>query len=214
MHRKSIDPLDIFNELPLSFFSRPAELVAPELIGCILVRKQSSGKYLYGFIVETEAYSQAEPACHGYERRSKSNETLFGKPGHLYIYLTYGIYYCVNIVTDKANWANGVLLRAIALPQENERIAAGPALLAKRFELDQSHDSSPISLENGIWVARRSPKESMGKVVQTTRIGISKAQELPWRWYLQESRSVSKRAKGDRCPSKIKAWNPPNVFNS
>ena len=63
----------------------PAEQVAPELIGCLLVRRQPSGELLWGVIVETEAYSQEEPACHGYRRRSPSNETLFGEPGRFYV---------------------------------------------------------------------------------------------------------------------------------
>jgi DNA-3-methyladenine glycosylase len=68
---------------PLShaFFCRPAEVVAPELIGCLLVKRQAEGELLWGVIVETEAYSQDDPACHGYRRRSPSNETLFGEPG-------------------------------------------------------------------------------------------------------------------------------------
>ena len=71
--------------LPLS------EEVVPELIGCLLVKRQSSGELLWGVIVETEAYSQDEPACHGYRRRSPSNETLFGEPGRFYVYVSYGI---------------------------------------------------------------------------------------------------------------------------
>ena len=67
----------IYKSQPKSFFSRPAELVAPDLIGCWLVKRQSKSKLLCGVIVETEAYSQNDPACHGYSRRSKSNETLF-----------------------------------------------------------------------------------------------------------------------------------------
>ena len=69
--------------LPQSFFCRPAELVAPDLIGCLLVKRQEDGSLLWGVVVETEAYSQDDPACHGYRRRSPSNETLFGEPGRL-----------------------------------------------------------------------------------------------------------------------------------
>ena len=159
-------------------------------------------------IVETEAYSQEEPACHGFNRRTKSNETLFGEPGNLYVYLTYGTYHCVNIVTDRFGWANGVLLRAIAIPGEQERIASGPGLLAKRFGLNKTHDNLPISVENGLWLAESSSAKSMQKIVKTTRIGISQAKNLSWRWYLQSSRSVSKRAKGDRCPSIQNSWTP------
>ncbi|WP_320666446.1 DNA-3-methyladenine glycosylase [Prochlorococcus sp. MIT 1307] len=208
MSPKSIIAIDTQTMLPNSFFCRPAQYVAPDLIGCMLVKEQAGNNYLFGIIVETEAYSQEEPACHGYKRRTSSNETLFGKPGHFYVYLTYGIYHCVNIVTDKADWASGVLLRSIALPGEHERVASGPGLLAKKFELNRTHDSLPISLENGLWLAGRSSKVSMQKIIQTTRIGISEAKDLPWRWYLQNSRSVSKRAKNDRTPTKMKAWKP------
>ncbi|WP_320675257.1 DNA-3-methyladenine glycosylase [Prochlorococcus sp. MIT 1341] len=200
--------LKVDNVIPLSFFSRPAEIVAPDLIGCKLVKRQSNGEILWGVIVETEAYCQSEPSCHGFNRRSASNETLFGLPGHLYIYLTYGIYHCVNVVTDKPNWASGVLLRALALPNEDERIASGPGLLAKRFELNRSHDNLPLLSENNIWIAFQSLTNEKNTIVRTTRIGISKAESLPYRWYLKESRSVSKRAKGDHCPNKSISWKP------
>ena len=101
-----------------SFFCRPAEVVAPELVGCLIFKRQQDDKVLWGVIVETEAYSQIEEGCHGYKRRSKSNESLFGEPGILYTYLTYGVHHCVNVVTERTNWASGVLLRAIELPKE------------------------------------------------------------------------------------------------
>ena len=77
--------------LRADFFARPAELVAPALIGCLLIKRQAGGELLWGAIVETEAYCQSEPSCHGYRRRSPSNETLFGEPGRSYVYLSYGI---------------------------------------------------------------------------------------------------------------------------
>ena len=80
-----------------SFFARPAEQVAPELIGCLLVKHQASGELLWGVVVETEAYCQSEPACHGYRRRTPSNETLFGEPGRFYVYVSYGIHHCVKV---------------------------------------------------------------------------------------------------------------------
>jgi DNA-3-methyladenine glycosylase len=185
--------------LPPEFFCRPAQEVAPELIGCLLLKRQAGGELLGGVIVETEAYCQSEPACHGHRRRSPSNETLFGEPGHWYVYLTYGIHHCVNVVTDRHNWANGVLLRAVALPDEPARVAAGPGLLARRFGIDRSHNGQPVAEASGLWLAPRSPE--LGAVmstdlVQTTRIGISQGQELPWRWYLRSSASVSRRAGG------------------
>jgi DNA-3-methyladenine glycosylase len=195
--------------LPQAFFARPAEVVAPELIGCLLVKRQAGGALLWGVIVETEAYSQSEPACHGHRRRTPSNETLFGEPGRFYVYVSYGIHHCVNVVTDRAEWANGVLLRAVAIPAEHERVAAGPALLARRFGLDRSHDALPAVPRCGTWLAPRPPHlEALGPndLVQTSRIGISQGQELPWRWYLSRSRSVSRRAPGDRMPPRAQIW--------
>ena len=86
--------------IPLAFFARPAQEVGPELIGCRLVKRLPNGELLWGVIVETEAYSQDEPACHGHRRRSPQNETLFGAPGRFYVYVSYGIHHCVNVVTD------------------------------------------------------------------------------------------------------------------
>jgi len=215
-------PPIVSQHLPQSFFARPAERVAPELIGCLLVKRQADGALLWGVIVETEAYSQAEPACHGHRRRSPSNETLFGEPGRFYVYVSYGIHHCVNVVTHRTDWANGVLLRAVAMPGESERVAAGPALLARRFGIDRRRDAVPATPAEGLWLAPRpeplatwiaeaatepSACESSA-LVSTGRIGISQGQELPWRWYLRASRSVSRRAPGDRRPPLQQAWWP------
>jgi len=93
--------------LPPSFFARPAEQVAPDLIGCLLVKRQEGGELLWGVIVETEAYSQEEPACHGYRRRTPSNETLFGEPGRFYVVVSYGIHHCVKraLLSTPQGWA-------------------------------------------------------------------------------------------------------------
>ena len=194
--------------LKKEFFSRPSHVVAPNLIGCFLIKRISKEKYFSGVIVDTEAYSQEEASCHGFSGRTQRNETLFGEPGNFYIYLSYGINSCVNIVTGKRNWANGVLLRSIAIKGENERIASGPGLLAKRFGLNRNFDNLPLSPANDFWLAEGENLTSMGNIVQTTRIGISQAKDIPWRWYLKSSRSVSKRAKGDRIPPKNKCWSP------
>ena len=200
-----------FPALPKSFFCRPAEVVGPNLVGCRLVKRQGDGRLLWGVIVETEAYSQDEPACHGYRRRSPQNETLFGEPGRFYVYVSYGVHHCVNVVTDRENWANGVLLRAVALPEEPERIAAGPGLLARRFGLDRQHDTLAVTGENDVWLAPRPASLACPTLVTTTRIGISQGEELPLRWYLKSSRSVSRRAKGDRKPTPADAWCPADL---
>ena len=88
----------VVNPLPKIFFARPAEQVAPELIGCLLVKRHQGGELLWGVIVDTEAYCQSDPACHGYRRRSPSNETFLGEPGRFYVYVSYGIHHCVKRV--------------------------------------------------------------------------------------------------------------------
>lgn len=208
-------PLAAERPLPPEFFARPAERVAPELVGCLLVRRLPEGGHVWGMVVETEAYCQSEAACHGHRRRSPANDTLFGPPARFYVYLTYGLHHCVNMVTHREDWANGVLLRAVALPAEPERAAAGPALLARRFGIDRSHDRLPADPASGLWFASRPAalqrwwrsRETAGEppLLAAPRVGISQATDLPWRWYLRASRSVSRRARGDRTPKPERA---------
>ena len=205
--------------LPTSFYRRPAQLVAPELIGCRLIHHQADGSLLAGVIVETEAYCQSEPACHGHRRRSPRNETLFGEPGRFYVYVSYGIHHCVNVVTDRPDWASGVLLRAAVLPAEPERVAAGPGLLARRFGIDRRHDGRPATEASGLWLAarpawlaRRLAAQGEAALVRTVRIGIREAVALPWRWYLRPCRSISRRAPGDHPPLPALAWWPPSAL--
>ncbi|MBC1261720.1 DNA-3-methyladenine glycosylase [Synechococcus sp. BSF8S] len=210
----AVDPGDV-DVLTPAFFARPADRVGPDLVGCVLWQRREDGRFLRGLVVETEAYSQSEPACHGHRRRSPSNETLFGPPGRFYVYVSHGIHHCVNVVTDREDWANGVLLRAVAMPDEPERIAAGPGLLARRFGLDRRHDGQPVDPAGGLWLAPRPPalvawwqqQDQQGRdpLVTATRIGITPGADLPWRWYLKASRSVSRRARGDRTPSRAEA---------
>ena len=106
-------------------------------------------------IVETEAYSQEEEACHGHRKITRSNKSLFGKPGTFYIYKSYGIHHCLNIVTDKDNFASGVLIRAVFIPNKNERLASGPGLVTKTFGIDISFNSLEVVNHNSLWVSQR-----------------------------------------------------------
>ena len=152
-------------------------------------------------IVETEAYSQEEEACHGYNKMTLSNKVLFGDPGRFYIYRSYGIHHCLNIVTDKDNFASGVLIRAVFIPYKNERFAAGPGLVTKAFDVDNKLNSLNVIDNKCLWVSKGDSYLAKEDLIQTTRIGISKAKNIKWRWYLKRSRSVSKREKGDRNPN-------------
>ena len=185
---------------PKNFFYRHSKLVAPDLIGCYLIKKNNLQDEIKGIIVETEAYSQEEEACHGNSKMTKSNKPLFGEPGRFYIYKSYGIHHCLNIVTDKKNFASGVLIRAVYIDNKNERLASGPGLVTRTFGIDISFNSLEVLNNNSLWISQRESTIKQIDLIQTTRIGISKAKNIKWRWYLKNSRSVSKRVKGDRTP--------------
>ena len=170
------------------------------MIGCLIVRLHNGNKIQEGIIVETEAYSQEEEACHGFNKKTKANQTLFGEPGLFYIYRSYGIHYCLNLVTDKNNFASGVLIRSVFIHKDKSRLASGPGLLTKQFQIDESLNSLKSYNNTHLKIFNRDISINNEDLMQTTRIGISKAVDLKWRWYLKESKSVSKRAKGDKIP--------------
>ena len=171
------------------------------------------GEVIKGVIVETEAYSQEEEACHGYNKMTSKNKVLFSKPGRFYIYKSYGIHHCLNIVTDKEDFASGVLIRSVFLSNKNERLASGPGLVTKEFKIDEKLNSFKILDNDFLWINKGNSYLKKKDLVQTTRIGISKAKNIKWRWYLKSSRSISKRAKGDRNPS-LENSNHNLVWNS
>ena len=103
-------------------------------------------------------------------------------------------------MTDKENFASGVLIRAVYIPKRNERLASGPGLVTKTFGIDISFNSLEILNNNFLWISPKDPILERKDLIQATRIGISKAKNIKWRWYLKNSRSVSKRIKGDRTP--------------
>ena len=130
----------------------------------------------------------------------KRQNSLFGKPGTFYIYKSYGIHHCLNIVTDKENFASGVLIRSVFISKKNERLASGPGLVTRVFSVDNSFNSIDVLKNKSLWISPRESSLEEKDLIQTTRIGISKAKNIKWRWYLKNSRSVSKRLKGDRTP--------------
>ena len=128
------------------------------------------------------------------------NKVLFGEPGRFYIYRSYGIHHCLNVVTDKNNFASGVLIRAVFISNKNERLAAGPGLVTKAFDVDKKLNSLKVLDNKCLWISKGDSYLGKKDLIQTTRIGISKAKNIKWRWYLKRSRSISKREKGDRNP--------------
>lgn len=185
----------------LKILGGPAEVVAPRLLGCRLVR-ELDGQTLTGRIVETEAYSQDDVASHSYRGETPRTKVMFGPPGFLYVYFTYGMHYCCNVVTDQPGRGSAVLIRALeplageAVMSRNrrgltgEQLANGPAKLCQALRIDKAlntHDlhQAPLRLE----LAEAVPQAD---IIQTTRIGISQGQDVPWRFYIRGNRFVSK----------------------
>jgi DNA-3-methyladenine glycosylase len=192
------------------WFDRSAVTVAPDLIGCTLVRQLADGRQLRGLIVETEAYQTGDPACHAYRKQTKRNQIMFGDPGYVYVYLIYGMYHCVNIVTDRSGAPSAVLIRALELdkqtlgnillkPKEKpERVAAGPGKLCLAMQIDLDLYGTKLEQGQAMWVEHRSIDLQaildLGSIelTQTTRIGLTQGQDLPWRWYLKGCKAVSR----------------------
>ena len=186
--------------LQKNFFARHSNLVAPDLIGCSLIRFNAKKELFKGIIVETEAYSQEEESCHGYNKKTNSNETLFGDPGKIYVCKSYGLHYCLNIVTGRLNFASGVLIRSVYIKNLSERVASGPGLVSRAFLIDSTLNNLKIYDNNLLKITKPFDIINKKELVQTKRIGITKAMNLKWRWYLRQSRSISKREKGDKNP--------------
>ena len=192
------------------WFDRSAVTVAPELIGCTLVRQLPDGSQLRGIIVETEAYQSGDPACHAYRQQTKRNQIMFGAPGYVYVYLIYGIYHCVNIVTDRSGEPSAVLIRALELdldtlnriplqPKEKPvKAAAGPGKLCRAMQIDLDLYGTKLVAGQALWVEHRTldwqSRLAAGSIesIQTTRIGLTQGRELPWRWYVKGCLAVSK----------------------
>ena len=190
------------------WLARPSTSVAPDLLGCTLVRQFPDGETIRGIIVETEAYGPGDPACHAYRQRTLRNEVMFGPAGMSYVYLIYGMYHCFNVVTDVEGVASAVLIRALqvdALPKgfagipekKRSRLAAGPGKLCKVLEIDRTlsgfplDSGQPLRLEHRSEHFQQAVEEGTINFVQTTRIGISQGIDLSWRWYVGNSKAVS-----------------------
>jgi DNA-3-methyladenine glycosylase len=172
-----------------SFFARPSTTVAPELLNKLLVTDRSVGR-----IIEVEAYMQDDPASHAFRGQTSRNVTMFGPAGVLYVYFTYGMHHCANVVTGSIGDGQAVLLRAVAPVAGIEELRArrpgradtsladGPAKLCQAFGLDLRHDGLDLCTDGSlVWLGDDGvPPPNAPRVGR--RVGISVGVELPWRW--------------------------------
>jgi DNA-3-methyladenine glycosylase len=180
------------------FFDRSVHEVAHELIGCELTVGETAG-----IIVETEAYDATDPACHAYIGRTSRNEVLFGPPGHAYVYLSYGIHSLLNAVAEPEGSAAAVLIRALepteGIEEMRERrgrddvvgLCSGPGKLTEALGVGLSLNGADLG-EPPFELSPRTGNWNGAEIVAGTRIGITKAAELPWRYCVKDSPFVSK----------------------
>jgi DNA-3-methyladenine glycosylase len=175
---------------------------ARTLLGWKFVHDSPEGRTA-GYIVETEAYTMEDPASHAFGGPKVRNAAMFEPAGTIYVYFTYGMHYCVNIVTGAKGHGQGVLIRAlepvegIELMQKRrklddiQQLTNGPAKLVQALGITRQHGGSHLT--HG--TIRLEPGFKPQEIVQTTRVGISKAVDQPWRFYVAGNRFVSKPAK-------------------
>jgi DNA-3-methyladenine glycosylase len=198
------------HRLTRAFYARDALVVARELIGCVFVRKTSGGR-LAVRLVETEAYrGPLDPGSHGYRGPTERTRTMYGPPGHLYVYFTYGMHWCANVVCARPGVCEAVLLRAgepvLGLDEMRRRrgqvhdrlLAAGPARLAEAMGLTREHDGATLLRGGSMWCARDEAAVGLqsAEIATTTRIGLApgRGDDLPWRFLLRGHPFASRRS--------------------
>jgi DNA-3-methyladenine glycosylase len=189
--------------LEADFYQTPTLVLAERLLGKIFVHRDASGLVTKGRIVETEAYlGEGDEACHAWRGMTERNRVMFGPPGHLYIYFSYGCHYLANIVSEPAGTAGAVLIRAmepvegIGRMQQRRRttderaLMSGPGKLTQALGLGPAHYGESLCGQT-CWLeeAPEVPPELIGT---SPRIGISRSTGLPWRKFVINSPHVSK----------------------
>ncbi len=183
------------------FYARDSREVAPELLGKLLVRGQRVAR-----IVEVEAYCGGDdPGSHAFRGRTNRNAVMFGPPGHLYVYFTYGMHFCANVVCGEEGTATAVLLRGLdpeegleamraAYPtvRRDRDLCRGPARLCRAFSIDRSFDGADLVLgDRGLVLADDGTPPPTAPGV-SRRIGLSAGADLPWRWFVRGAAGLSR----------------------
>src|SRR5579872_1904781 len=195
--------------LPRSFYESSARIVAPKLLGHWLVRETPQGP-VGGPIVETEAYLVNDAACHAAPGLTPRNRVMFGPPGHAYVYFIYCNHFCVNAVCQPHGTAEAVLIRAVepffGLPillrqrkvQVQRALTNGPAKVCEAMRIDRKLDGADLCDPRSALIIAENPnvkafRKQRFPLVTTVRVGITRAADLPLRFYLDGSEFVSRR---------------------
>jgi len=190
--------------LPRAFYARDVLTVARELLGCVLVSDAAGGR-VSGRIVEVEAYAgESDPASHARPGRTARNASMYGPPGHAYVYFTYGMHHCANVVVEPEGNASAVLIRALE-PRtglmrmarrrrigDPRRFTNGPGNVAEALAIGRAWDG--VDLTRGpLWISSARLAIPGERIVASTRIGIRHAVEQPWRFTLERAGEGARR---------------------
>ncbi len=187
--------------LSRSFYARPATEVAPDLLGRELVRRLPGGIRMVARIVEVEAYEPGDPSSHAFRGKTARNAVMFGPPGHLYVYFTYGMHFCMNAVTRQGGEGSAVLLRAgeplhgveeMARRRGRDRLrdlCSGPARFTQALGIDREDDGADLVAGDSIWIERgRAPDPAA--VASGIRVGVHDRSRA-WRFWIDGDPFVS-----------------------
>ena len=199
--------------LSRSFYKQDLHVLATRLLGCLIIRILDDGRQLSTRIVEVEAYAQKDdPSAHSFNGQTPRNKVMFGAPGHLYVYFTYGMHFCCNVVAGEIGQGDAVLIRAVEpvdgiedmlvhrygeVTSDKKKISNvtnGPAKLCKALKIGRSENGIDLC-ENKIWI-EAGDKLAENMIGHSTRIGINHGKDLPWRYFIKDNSWVSKSGKG------------------
>lgn len=199
----------MYKKLPLSFYRRDVHTVARELLGKVFIKKEKNA-ILSGMIIEVEAYDgRIDMAAHSYNGKTQRNKVMFEGGGNLYVYFTYGMHFCANVVTGNEGEGCAVLIRAVeplggidimALnrfgkieidEREKLNLTNGPAKFCKAFNINKTYNGIPLTGEVIFIVEGENPAPE--NIAVTKRIGIKKSAELEWRYFIKNNRYVSSK---------------------
>lgn len=178
--------MDNFALFDRAFYKRSTLTVAKELLGTILCRRFPDGTVLTAPIVEVEAYTEDDPACHAFRGLTDRTRVMFGPPGHVYVYFIYGMYFCLNVVTEPENTPGAVLIRAIGVPG-----GEGPGKLCRLWSIDKGQNGVDLCDSQSELFIAKGDKVSKRDIEISTRIGIKVAEDRLWRFYLKGHPHVS-----------------------
>jgi DNA-3-methyladenine glycosylase len=174
--------------IPRKFYFRDTLTIAENLLGCFLVREYR-GKIWRAMITETEAYvGEDDLACHAARGRTPRTDVMYGQPGNAYIYMIYGMYHCLNIVTEKKNFPAAVLIRAARIERIDYKKTNGPGKICKFLKIDRKLNRWDLTKGKQLWLESRDPKPRLPKVHKSRRVGIDYAKhcrEYLWRFSLK-----------------------------